>query len=36
VLVSTAESPEGDGPVSVRSYRILEGTVTEEDIEVTE
>ena len=36
VLVSTAESPEADGPVSVRSYRILEGTVTEEDIEVTE
>ena len=36
VLVSTAESPDGDGPVSVRSYRILDGTVTEEDIEVTE
>jgi [CysO sulfur-carrier protein]-S-L-cysteine hydrolase len=36
VLVSTAESPEADGPISVRSYRILEGTVTEEDIEVTE
>ena len=36
VLVSTAESPEADGPVSVRSYRILDGTVTEEEIEVTE
>jgi proteasome lid subunit RPN8/RPN11 len=36
VLVSTAESPDADGPVSVRSYRILDGTVTEEDIEVTE
>jgi [CysO sulfur-carrier protein]-S-L-cysteine hydrolase len=36
VLVSTAESPGGDGPVSVRSFRILDGTVTEEDIEVTE
>ena len=36
VLVSTAESAEADGPVSVRSYRILEGAVTEEDIEVTE
>ena len=36
VLVSTAESPDGDGPVSVRSYRIVDGTVTEEDIEVTE
>ncbi len=36
VLISTAETIEGDGPVSVRSYRILDGTVTEEDIEVTE
>ena len=36
VLVSTAESPDGDGPVSVRSYRIVDGAVTEEDIEVTE
>jgi proteasome lid subunit RPN8/RPN11 len=36
VLVSTAESPDGDGPVSVRSYRIRDGVVTEEDIEVTE
>jgi [CysO sulfur-carrier protein]-S-L-cysteine hydrolase len=36
LLVSTAESAEGDGPVSIRSYRILDGSVTEEDIEVTE
>ena len=36
VLVSTAESPDGDGPLSVRAYRILDGKVTEEDIEVTE
>ena len=36
VLVSTAESPDGDGPVSIRSFRILDGAVTEEDIEVTE
>ena len=36
VLVSTAESGPCDGPVSVRSYRILEGVVTEEEIEVTE
>ena len=36
VLISTTETVDGDGPVSVRSYRILEGTVTEEDLEVTE
>jgi proteasome lid subunit RPN8/RPN11 len=36
VLVSTAESVNGDGPISIRSYRILDGTVTEEDIEVSE
>ena len=36
VLVSTAESGPGEGPVSVRSYRITEGSVTEEEIEVTE
>ena len=34
VLVSTAESGSGPGPVSVRSYRILDGVVTEEEIEV--
>jgi proteasome lid subunit RPN8/RPN11 len=32
LLVSTAESGNGDGPVSVRSYRILDGVVTEEEI----
>jgi proteasome lid subunit RPN8/RPN11 len=36
VLVSTAESGREEGPVSVRSYRILDGVVTEEDIEITE
>ncbi len=36
VLLSTAESGSGDGPVSVRSYRIQEGLVTEEEIEITE
>jgi [CysO sulfur-carrier protein]-S-L-cysteine hydrolase len=36
VLVSTAESGTSDGPVSVRSYRIAEGVVTEEEIDVTE
>jgi len=35
VLVSTAESGAGEGPVSVRSYRIVDGTVTEEDIELS-
>ena len=36
VLVSTAESGASDGPVSVRSYRIVDGSVTEEEIDVTE
>jgi [CysO sulfur-carrier protein]-S-L-cysteine hydrolase len=36
VLVSTAESGASDGPVSVRSYRIVDGGVTEEEIDVTE
>jgi proteasome lid subunit RPN8/RPN11 len=36
VLVSTAESGREEGPVSVRSYRIVDGTVTEEEIEVKE
>ena len=36
VLVSTAESGADEVPVSVRSYRILDGTVTEEEIRVTE
>ena len=36
VLVSTAECGSEEGPVSVRSYRIVEGTVTEEELLVTE
>ena len=36
ILVSTAESGADEGPVSVRSYRIVEGVVTEEEINVTE
>lgn len=36
VLVSTAESGNQDGPVEVRSYRILDGAVAEEEIEITE
>jgi proteasome lid subunit RPN8/RPN11 len=36
VLVSTAESGREEGPVSVRSYRILDGVVTEEDLEIQE
>ena len=36
VLVSTAASGNQDGPVEVRSYRILDGVVTEEEIEITE
>jgi proteasome lid subunit RPN8/RPN11 len=34
LLVSTAESGREDGPVSVRSYRILDCEVTEEEIEI--
>lgn len=36
VLVSTAESAAVHGPISLRSFRIIDGTVTEEDLEVTE
>jgi len=36
LLVSTAESGSDDGPVEVRSYRILDGVVTEEEIDITE
>ncbi len=32
VLVSTAESGRADGPVSLRSFRIVDGEVTEEEI----
>jgi hypothetical protein len=34
--VSTAECGPGEGPVEVRSYRILDGVVTEEPIDVRE
>jgi proteasome lid subunit RPN8/RPN11 len=36
VLVSTAESGRDEGPVSVRSYRIVDGEVTEEDLQIQE
>jgi proteasome lid subunit RPN8/RPN11 len=36
VLVSTAESGSEVGPTQVRSYRIVEGVVTEEEIDITE
>jgi [CysO sulfur-carrier protein]-S-L-cysteine hydrolase len=36
LLVSTAGSGNQDGLVEVRSYRILDGVVTEEEIEITE
>jgi hypothetical protein len=36
VLVSTAESGAAEGPVSVRSYRILDGVVSEEELRITE
>jgi len=36
VLVSTAESATQDGPVDVRSFRINDGLVTEEEITITE
>jgi proteasome lid subunit RPN8/RPN11 len=36
VLVSTAESGSDEGPTQVRSYRIVDGVVTEEEIDITE
>ena len=36
LLVSVAETGAAEGPVEVRSYRILDGAVTEEEITVTE
>jgi proteasome lid subunit RPN8/RPN11 len=36
VLVSTAESGSEEGPTQVRSYRIIDGVVTEEEIDITE
>jgi proteasome lid subunit RPN8/RPN11 len=34
VLVSTREHGNSDGPVEFRSYRIVDGDVTEEEVEV--
>ena len=34
VLVSTAESGREEGPVEFRSFRIVDGEVTEEEVEV--
>ncbi|MER5972755.1 M67 family metallopeptidase [Streptomyces sp. NPDC001922] len=34
VLVSTAESGAEEGPVQFRSFRIVEGEVTEEDVKI--
>jgi hypothetical protein len=33
-LVSTREHGNNDGPVEFRSYRIVDGVVTEEDVDV--
>jgi hypothetical protein len=36
VLVSTAECGRDEGPVSIRSYRIVDGAVSEEEIHIQE
>ena len=36
LLVSTREGGNAEGPVEVRSYRIVDGLVTEEPVEVVE
>jgi proteasome lid subunit RPN8/RPN11 len=36
VLVSTREGGNSDGPVEFRSYRIVDGEVTEEDVDVVD
>jgi proteasome lid subunit RPN8/RPN11 len=36
VLVSTREHGNSEGPVEFRSYRIVDGIVTEEDVRVTD
>ncbi len=36
VLVSTAECGSGEGPVSIRSYRIVDGRVVEEELTVVD
>jgi proteasome lid subunit RPN8/RPN11 len=35
VLVSTRAHGNSDGPVEFRSYRIIDGVVTEEDVTIT-
>ncbi|MFM1786326.1 MAG: hypothetical protein RL228_276 [Actinomycetota bacterium] len=35
VLVSTRETGNEDGPYEFRSFRIIDGEVTEEDVEIT-
>nr|WP_277986082.1 M67 family metallopeptidase [Nocardioides zhouii] len=35
VLVSTRDGGNSDGPVEFRSYRIVDGVVTEEDVTIT-
>jgi [CysO sulfur-carrier protein]-S-L-cysteine hydrolase len=36
VLVSTREHGNNDGPVEFRSYRIVDGVVTEEEVTVVD
>ena len=36
VLVSTAECGNDDGPFQFRSYRIVDGRITEEDVEIVD
>jgi len=36
LIVSTAESAASEGQLSVRSFRIVDGAVTEEEIDITE
>jgi hypothetical protein len=36
VLVGTAEHGNNDGPVEFRSYRIVDGDVTEEEVTVVD
>jgi hypothetical protein len=36
VLVSTAEHGNSEGPVEFRSYRIIDGEVTEEEVSVVD
>lgn len=36
VLVSTAEHGNNDGPVEFRSYRIIDGVVTEEEVSIVD